>query len=128
MRNLKPSPFGIFPWRHPVNLAYEAATADLNDVNMIDPFHLEAYGETTINYNRDVEVFPVLNAMFEQIYGESPYKSPTDMGVNMVGNCIFDDEAVCQAARTEIVRRYYKALCDHRKGLLADDVFISWSF
>ena len=90
--------------------------------NMIDPFHLEAYGETTINYNRDVEVFPVLNAMFEQIYGESPYKSPTDMGVNMVGNCIFDDEAVCQAARTEIVRRYYKALCDHRKGLLADDV------
>jgi uncharacterized protein (UPF0371 family) len=89
---------------------------------MIDPFHLEAYGETTINYNRDVEVFPVLNAMFEQIYGESPYKSPTDMGVNMVGNCIFDDEAVCQAARTEIVRRYYKALCDHRKGLLADDV------
>ena len=86
------------------------------------PFHLEAYGETTINYNRDVEVFPVLNAMFEQIYGESPYKSPTDMGVNMVGNCIFDDEAVCQAARTEIVRRYYKALCDHRKGLLADDV------
>ena len=78
----------------------------MNDVNMIDPFHLEAYGETTINYNRDVEVFPVLNAMFEQIYGESPYKSPTDMGVNMVGNCIFDDEAVCQAARTEIVRRY----------------------
>lgn len=115
-------PIWNIPMRHPVNLAYEAATADLNDVNMIDPFHLEAYGETTINYNRDVEVFPVLNAMFEQIYGESPYKSPTDMGVNMVGNCIFDDEAVCQAARTEIVRRYYKALCDHRKGLLADDV------
>ena len=115
-------PIWNIPLRHPVNLAYEAATADLNDVNMIDPFHLEAYGETTINYNRDVEVFPVLNAMFEQIYGESPYKSPTDMGVNMVGNCIFDDEAVCQAARTEIVRRYYKALCDHRKGLLADDV------
>lgn len=115
-------PIWNIPLRHPVNLAYEAATADLNDVNMIDPFHLEAYGETTINYNRDVEVFPVLNAMFEQIYGESPYKSPTDMGVNMVGNCIFDDEAVCQAARTEIVRRFYKALCDHRKGLLADDV------
>ena len=115
-------PIWNIPLRHPVNLAYEAATADLNDVNMIDPFHLEAYGETTINYNRDVEVFPVLNAMFEQIYGESPYKSPTDTGVNMVGNCIFDDEAVCQAARTEIVRRYYKALCDHRKGLLADDV------
>ena len=115
-------PIWNIPLRHPVNLAYEAATADLNDVNMIDPFHLEAYGESTINYNRDVEVFPVLNAMFEQIYGESPYKSPTDMGVNMVGNCIFDDEAVCQAARTEIVRRYYKALCDHRKGLLADDV------
>ena len=115
-------PIWNIPLRHPVNLAYEAATADLNDVNMIDPFHLEAYGETTINYNRDVEVFPVLNAMFEQIYGESPYKSPTDMGVNMVGNCIFDDAAVCQAARTEIVRRYYQALCDHRKGALADDV------
>ena len=115
-------PIWNIPLRHPVNQAYEAATADLNDVNMIDPYHLEAYGETTINYNRDVEVFPVLNAMFEQIYGESPYKSPTDMGVNMVGNCIFDDEAVCQAARTEIVRRYYKALCDHRKGVLADDV------
>ena len=115
-------PIWNIPLRHPVNIAYEAATADLNDVNMIDPFHLEAYGETTINYNRDVEVFPVLNAMFEQIYGKSPYKSPTDMGVNMVGNCIFDDEAVCQAARTEIIRRYYKALCDHRKGMVADDV------
>ena len=115
-------PIWNLPLKHPVNMAYEAATADLNDVNMIDPFHLEAYGETTVNYNRDVEIFPVLNAIFEQILGESPYKSPTDMGVNMVGNCIFDDEAVCQAARTEIVRRYYKALCDHRKGLLADDV------
>ncbi|MBR4015569.1 MAG: DUF1846 domain-containing protein [Anaerotignum sp.] len=115
-------PIWNLPLRHPVNLAYEAATADLNDVNMIDPFHLEAYGETTINYNRDVEVFPVLNAMFEQIYGKSPYKSPTDMGVNMVGNCIFDDEAVCRAAREEIVRRYYKALCDRRKGNLTDDV------
>lgn len=117
-------PIWNIPLRHPVNLAYEAATADLNDVNMIDPFHLEAYGETTINYNRDVEVFPVLNAMFEQIYGKSPYKSPTDMGVNMVGNCIFDDDAVSAAAKTEIVRRYYTALCDHRKGTLADDAVI----
>ncbi len=115
-------PIWNLPLRHPVNLAYEAATADLNDVNMIDPFHLEAYGETTVNYNRDVEVFPVLNAMFEQIYGSSPYKSPTDMGVNMVGKSIFDDEAVCDAARAEIVRRYYKALCDRRKGNLTDDV------
>ena len=115
-------PIWNIPLRHPVNLAYEAATADLNDVNMIDPFHLEAYGETTINYNRDVEIFPVLSAIFEQIYGSSPYKSPTDMGVNMAGNCIFDDEAVCDAARREIVRRYYKALCDRRKGTLTDEV------
>ena len=115
-------PIWNIPLRHPVNLAYEAATADLNDVNMIDPFHLEAYGVTAVNYNRDVEVFPVLNAMFEQIYGESPYKSPTDMGVNMVGNCIFNDEAVSAASRTEIVRRYYKALNDRRKGTLGDDV------
>ena len=85
-------PIWNIPLKHPVNLAYEAATADLNDVNMIDPFHLEAYGETTINYNRDVEVFPVLQAMFEKIMGECPYKSPTDMGVNMAGNCIIDDE------------------------------------
>ena len=109
-------PIWNMPLRHPVNLAYEAATADLNDLNMIDPFHLEAYGETTVNYNRDVEVFPVLNAMFEKIYGESPYKSPTDMGVNMVGNCIIDDEAVQEASKNEIVRRYYKALCEQRKG------------
>lgn len=115
-------PIWNVPLRHPVNVAYEAATADLNDVNMIDPFHLEAYGETTINYNRDVEVFPVLNAMFEQIYGKSPYKSPTDMGVNMVGNCIFDDEAVQQASRNEIIRRYYKSLCEHRKGNVDDEV------
>ena len=93
--------------KHPVNLAYEAATADLNDINMIDPFHLEAYGETTINYNRDVEIFPVLNAMFQRIYGESPYKSPTDMGVNMAGNCICDDDACQEASRQEIIRRYY---------------------
>lgn len=103
-------PIWNIPLKHPVNLAYEAATADLNDVNMIDPFHLEAYGETTVNYNRDIEIFPVLNAVFEEIYGENPYKSPTDMGVNMVGNCIFDDEIVSEASRMEIIRRYYKAL------------------
>ena len=102
-------PIWNIPLKHPVNLAYEAATADLNDVNMIDPFHLEAYGETTINYNRDVEVFPVLQAMFEKIMGECPYKSPTDMGVNMAGNCIIDDEACKEAARHEIIRRYYKS-------------------
>ena len=115
-------PIWNIPLSHPVNLAYEAATADLNDVNMIDPFHLEAYGETTVNYNRDVEVFPVLNAMFEQIYGQSPYKSPTDMGVNMVGNCIFDDTAVRDASRMEIVRRYYQALRELRKGTMTDEV------
>lgn len=100
-------PIWNIPLKHPVNLAYEAATADLNDVNMIDPFHLEAYGETTVNYNRDVEIFPVLNAMFQRIYGESPYKSPTDMGVNMAGNCICDDDACQEASRQEIIRRYY---------------------
>ena len=103
-------PIWNLPLRHPVNLAYEAATADLNDVNMIDPFHLEAYGETTVNYNRDVEIFPVLSAIFEGIYGSCPYKSPTDMGVNMAGNCIFDDEACREASRQEIIRRYYHAL------------------
>lgn len=113
-------PVWNLPLNHPVNLAYEAATADLDDVNMIDPFHLEAYGETCVNYNRDVEVFPVLNAMFEQIQGTSPYKSPTDMGVNMVGLCISDDDVVCAAARQEILRRYYAALCDRRKGVTGD--------
>ena len=103
-------PIWNLPLKHPVNLAYEAATADLNDVNMIDPFHLETYGKTTVNYNRDVEIFPVLNAIFEGIYGYNPYKSPTDMGVNMAGYCIFDDEACCEASRQEIVRRYYNAL------------------
>ncbi|MBR6615509.1 MAG: DUF1846 domain-containing protein [Lachnospiraceae bacterium] len=103
-------PIWNLPLKHPVNLAYEAATADLNDVNMIDPFHLEAYGETTVNYNRDVEIFPVLCAMFEEIYGECPYKSPTDMGVNMVGHCIFDDAACRDASNQEIIRRYYQAL------------------
>ncbi|MBP1573442.1 MAG: DUF1846 domain-containing protein [Oscillospiraceae bacterium] len=109
-------PIWNIPLKHPVNIAYEAATADLNDVNMIDPFHLEAYGQTTVNYNRDVEVFPLLSAMFERILGECPYKSPTDMGVNMAGNCIVDDEAVCEAAKQEIIRRYYEALCSERLG------------
>ena len=103
-------PIWNIPLKHPVNLAYEAATADLNDVNMIDPFHLEAYGETTVNYNRDIEIYPVLASMFEGIYGYCPYKSPTDMGVNMAGNCIIDDEACCEASRQEILRRYYQAL------------------
>ena len=109
-------PVWNLPLNHPVNLAYEAATADLSDVNMIDPFHLEAYGKTTVNYNRDVEAFPVLVAMFERILGECPYKSPTDMGVNMVGNCIVDDEAACEASCQEILRRYYAALCDEKQG------------
>ena len=109
-------PIWNLPLNHPVNLAYEAATADLSDVNMIDPFHLEAYGKTVVNYNRDVEVFPVLRAMFERIFGQSPYQSPTDMGVNMVGNCIVDDDAVRSAAKQEIIRRLYDALCERRKG------------
>lgn len=114
-------PIWNLPLRHPVNIAYEAATSDLNDVNMIDPFHLEAYGETAVNYNRDVEIFPVLNAMFEKLLGESPYKSPTDMGVNMAGNCIIDDKAVCKAAADEIIRRYYVGMCDFKKGLISED-------
>ena len=113
-------PIWNIPLGHPVNLAYEAATADLADVNMIDPFHLEAYGVTTVNYNRDVEVFPVLRAMFKGILGECPYKSPTDMGVNMAGFCIYDDDAVCAAARQEIIRRYYNALCNRRQGASND--------
>lgn len=121
--------FETFPiWnlslKHPVNLAYEAATADLNDVNMIDPFHLEAYGETTVNYNRDVEIFPVLNAIFENISGKSPYKSPTDMGVNMAGFCITDDKAVSKAAKEEILRRYYESMCKRRQGMAdAEEVY-----
>lgn len=103
-------PIWNLPLKHPVNLAYEAATADLNDVNMIDPFHLEAYGKTAVNYNRDVDIFPVLNAIFEGIYGESPYKSPTDMGVNMAGMCIVDDEVCQEASCQEIIRRYYQSL------------------
>ena len=113
-------PIWNIPLNHPVNLAYEAATADLGDVNMIDPWHLEAYGQTTVNYNRDVEVFPVLAAMFERITGVCPYKSPTDMGVNMAGKCIYDDEAVQDAARQEITRRYYDALCERRQGRGSD--------
>lgn len=114
-------PIWNLPLNHPVNLAYEAATADLNDVNMIDPFHLSAYGVTTVNYNRDVEVFPVLSALFENITGTCPYKSPTDMGVNMAGNCIVDDSAVQEAARQEIVRRYYDGLCERREGRGTDE-------
>lgn len=104
-------PVWNLPLKHPVNVAYEAATADLNDVNMIDPWHLEAYGKVCVNYNRDIEIFPVLNALFEGIYGESPYKSPTDMGVNMIGFCMEDEDVCCAAAREEIIRRYYTALC-----------------
>ena len=109
-------PVWNLPLKHPVNIAYEAATADLNDVNMIDPFHLEAYGKTAINYNRDIEIFPVLDALFTGIYGHNPYKSPTDMGVNMVGFCITDDAVCCEASKQEIIRRYYNALNDFALG------------
>ena len=115
-------PIWNLPLNHPVNLAYEAATADLNDVNMIDPFHLGAYGVTTVNYNRDVEAFPVLVAIFEKILGECPYKSPTDMGVNLVGNCIIDDAVVREASCQEIIRRYYDVLCDQKRGKVGSDV------
>ena len=117
-------PVWNLPLRHPVNLAYEAATADLDDVNMIDPFHLDAYGLTTINYNRDIEVFPVLQAIFQRIWGQCPYKSPTDMGVNMVGKCISDDQVVEQAAKQEIIRRYYAAMCARHQGLGEQDVVL----
>ena len=110
-------PIWNLPLKHPVNLAYEAATADLDDVNMIDPYHLEAYSELAVNYNRDVEIFPVLSAIMGRILGESPYKSPTDMGVNMVGNCISDDEACREASKQEIIRRWFNASCEQRKGL-----------
>ena len=117
-------PIWNLPLKHPVNLAYEAATADLDDVNMIDPFHLEAYGETTVNYNRDVEIFPVLRAIFERISGKCPYQSPTDMGVNMAGNCIIDDEVCREASLKEIVRRYYKCMCDQKvSGVVKQDRF-----
>ncbi len=114
-------PIWNLPLKHPVNIAYEAATTDLNDVNMIDPFHLDAYGTTTVNYNRDIEIFPVLNAMFDKIAGESPYKSPTDMGVNMAGFCITDDEAVSKASEQEVIRRYYNTRCAQTQGM-ADKV------
>ncbi len=114
-------PIWNLPLKHMVNLAYEAATVDLNDVNMIDPFHLEAYGKTAVNYNRNIEVFPVLNVMFEKILGESPYKSPTDMGVNMAGNCIVDEEAVIKASKDEIIRRYYSVLKDKTVGKCDDN-------
>ncbi len=114
-------PVWNLPLKHPVNMAYEAATVDLNDVNMIDPFHLDAYGTQAVNYNRDIEIFPVVKTMFERIYGECPYKSPTDMGVNMVGYCIYDDEAVQSEAKMEIVRRYYDALCKKKKGQADDE-------
>ena len=114
-------PVWNLPLNHPVNVAYEAATADLNDMNMIDPFHLEAYGEMAVNYNRDVEIFPVLSAMLSKVLGKSPYKSPTDMGVNMAGYCIIDEEFVQENSRQEIIRRYYSALIDVRKGLISKD-------
>lgn len=114
-------PIWNIPLKHPVNLAYEAATADLNDINMIDPFHLESYHITTVNYNRDVEIFPVLKTMFQHIYGESPYKSPTDMGVNMAGNCICDDEICCEASRQEIIRRYFDSLRRLLIGVCSED-------
>ncbi len=114
-------PIWNLPLKHPVNLAYEAATAELNDVNMIDPFHLEAYGKLAVNYNRDVEIFPVLETMFNKIYGVSPYKSPTDMGVNMAGNCIIDDGVVVNASKQEIIRRYYSALCEQRENMISSE-------
>lgn len=114
-------PIWNLPLKHPLNVAYEAATADLNDVNMIDPFHLESYGKTAVNYNRDIEIFPVLNALFEGIYGENPYKSPTDMGVNMIGYCLSDEEVCCKAAYDEIIRRYYTALDKLAEGECNDN-------
>ena len=117
-------PIWNLPLKHPVNLAYEAATADLNDVNMIDPFHLEAYGEKAVNYNRDVEIFPVLSAILTRILGESPYKSPTDMGVNMAGYCLCDDAACCEASKQEIIRRWYHTACEVRKGMASQNALM----
>lgn len=113
-------PIWNIPLKHPVNLAYEAATADLSDINMIDPYHMEAYGEMAVNYNRDIEVFPVLDAIFQRISGASPYRSPTDMGVNMAGNCICNDEVVCRASREEIIRRYFSTMCDSKRGRVSN--------
>ena len=117
-------PIWNLPLNHPVNLAYEAATADLDDVNMIDPFHLEAYGEKAVNYNRDVEIFPVLSAILTRILGESPYKSPTDMGVNMAGYCLCDDAACCEASKQEIIRRWYHTACEVRKGMASQNALM----
>ena len=114
-------PIWNLPLTHPVNIAYEAATADLDDVNMIDPFHLDAYGETAVNYNRDVEIFPVMNALFDDIYGDTPYKSPTDMGVNMIGYCISDDDVCREASYQEIIRRYYTAVCNFADGKASEN-------
>lgn len=121
-------PIWNIPLDHPVNIAYEAATADLNDVNMIDPWHLEAYGKATVNYNRDVEIFPVLKATFDKIYGKCPYKSPTDMGVNMAGNCIIDNDAVCEASNNEIIRRYFNAKRNKSVAQRTTARYINWSF
>ena len=121
-------PIWNMPLKHPVNLAYEAATVDLGDVNMIDPFHLEAYGKSTVNYNRDIEIFPVLNSMLRMILGESPYRSPTDMGVNMAGYCIVDSEAVSNASRFEVIRRYYDLLKERKQGLASDDMIYKMEF
>ena len=115
-------PIWNLPLRHPVNIAYEAATTDLSDINMIDPFHLDAYGVTTVNYNRDIEIFPVVSATLEMILGKCPYKSPTDMGVNMAGFCITDDGTVREAAKQEIIRRYYGALCEQKRGNIGSDI------
>ena len=121
-------PIWSIPLKHPINLAYEAATVDLADVNMIDPFHLEAYGEIAINYNRDIEIFPVLNSMLERILGESPYKSPTDMGVNMAGYCITSDEVVSKASRLEVIRRYYDILKNRKQGTASDEMVSRMEF
>jgi len=117
-------PVWNLPLKHPVNIAYEAATVDLGDVNMIDPYHLDAYGETTVNYNRDIEIFPVVNAILEGVLGSSPYKSPTDMGVNMAGNCIVDDEVVRKAANYEVIRRYFATLRDRREGRASQETLL----
>ena len=121
-------PVWNLPLSHPVNLAYEAATADLNDVNMIDSFHLSAYGISTVNYNRDIEIFPVLYAMFERIFGKSPYNSPTDMGVNMAGYCIVDDDACCEASKQEIIRRYYESMLRKANMEATDDELFKIEF
>ncbi|MDR2698160.1 MAG: DUF1846 domain-containing protein [Candidatus Methanoplasma sp.] len=121
-------PIWNMPIKHPINLAYEAATVDLGDVNMIDPFHLEAYGESAVNYNRDIEIFPVLNSMLEKILGESPYKSPTDMGVNMAGYCITDGEAASRASRLEVIRRYYDILKNRKQGAASDEMVSKMEF